>query len=154
MDAMECKTAGLSFFQKLRRFTNMQPQHLSLLSSFTHLSSQLTYWIISEPIRELLHVSCQWQNLQDLKKVWDLAMDRVETLAQVIWPCFAWLVHNQASIFQRAGSSIPMSKCSCLAYAIDVLNAWFFYRWLFRTTLVADGNFTADHMKMRCLRKM
>ena len=40
-----------------------------------------------------------------------------------------------------------MSKCSCLAYAINV---WFFYRWLFRRTLVADGNFTADHMKMRC----
>jgi len=26
----------------------------------------------------------------------------------------------------------------------------FFYRWLFRRTLVADGNFTAYHMKMRC----
>jgi len=29
-------------------------------------------------------------------------------------------------------------------------HAWFFYRWLFRRALVADGNFTADHMKMRC----
>jgi len=31
-----------------------------------------------------------------------------------------------------------------------LLHVWFFYRWLFRRTLVADGNFTADHMKMRC----
>ena len=29
----------------------MQPQHLSLLVFITHLSSQLTYWIISEPIQ-------------------------------------------------------------------------------------------------------
>jgi len=27
---------------------------------------------------------------------------------------------------------------------------WFFYKWLFRRTLVADGSFTADHMKIRC----
>jgi len=53
------------------------------------------------------------------EKVW-IGYGQSGTLAQVIWPCFAWLVHNQASIFQRAGSSIPMSKCSCLAYAIDV----------------------------------
>jgi len=31
-----------------------------------------------------------------------------------------------------------------------LLNAWFSYRWLFRRTLVADVNFTVDHMKMRC----
>src|SRR5882724_5863934 len=77
-------------------------------------------------------------------------MDRAETLAQVIWPCFSQLVHNQASIFQRAGSSIPRSKCSCLAYASMFLDACFSYRWIFRRKLVADGNFTVDHMKMRC----
>src|SRR5882672_11302322 len=75
-------------------------------------------------------------------------MDRAVTLAQVILPCFVQLAHNQASIFQRAGRKIPMSK-SCWVQSM-LLHVWFFYRWLFRRTLVEDGNFTADHMKMRC----
>src|SRR5882724_13240503 len=78
-------------------------------------------------------------------------MDRAEILAQVIWPCFAQRSHNQESIFQRAGSMIPMSQCSCCGLMLWMLpNAWLCYRWIFRRTLVADGNFTADHMKMRC----
>jgi hypothetical protein len=39
------------------------------------------------------------------------------------------------------------------AYFMDVASfslGPLFYRWMFRRTLVADGNFTADHMKMRC----
>jgi len=35
-------------------------------------------------------------------------------------------------------------------YAIDVASAGFSTGGFFRRTLVADGNFTADHMKMRC----
>src|SRR5882724_5354377 len=78
-------------------------------------------------------------------------MDRAKTLAQVIWPCFSQLSHNQASIFQRAGSMIPMSQCSCCGLMLWMLpNAWLCYRWIFRRSLVADGNFTADHMKIRC----
>jgi len=42
-----------------------------------------------------------------------------------------------------------MSKCSCLAYAMMLLNAWFSTGG-FLEKLVADGNFTVDHMKMRC----
>jgi len=78
-------------------------------------------------------------------------MDRAKTLDLVILPCSAQLAHNQASIFQRAGRTILISKCSCLAYFMDVASCsvWpFFYRWHFRRTLVADGNFTADHVKM------
>src|SRR6266850_25041 len=68
MDAMECKTSGLSFFQKLRRFTNNAAPasvpvglHHPLLWSAHLLSFQNRY-------RELLHVSCQWWNLQALKR--------------------------------------------------------------------------------------
>jgi len=44
---------------------------------------------------------------------------------------------------QRAGSMIPMSKCSCLCLLLSMLlHAGFSNRWLFRRTLVADGNFT------------
>src|SRR5882672_9791116 len=77
-------------------------------------------------------------------------MDRAATLAQVIWPCFAQLAHNQVSIFQRAGSMIPMSKCSCLCLCYRCCFMLVFLQVAFRRTLVADGNFTANHMKMRC----
>src|SRR5882672_5089661 len=78
-------------------------------------------------------------------------MDRAVTLAQVIWPCFVQLAHNQASIFQRAGRTIPMSK-SCWVCLCNQCCFMFGFSTggFFRRTLVADGNFTADHMKMRC----
>jgi len=96
----------------------MQPWHLSLLVFITHLSSQLTYWIIQNQYRELVCVSRQWWNLQDLKSL-DLAMDRAKTLAQVIWPCFPSCPQPGINL-PEGWSSIPMSKCFCLAYAIDV----------------------------------
>src|SRR5882724_11856328 len=78
-------------------------------------------------------------------------MDRAKSLAQVIWPCFAQLAHNQASIFQRAGSTIPMSECSCCGLCCGCcLMLDFATGGFLGEHLVVDGNFTADHMKMRC----
>src|SRR5882724_10023309 len=51
MDAMEFKTAGWSFFQKLRRFTNNAAQHLFLLVFITHQSLWSAYlWDHLEPV--------------------------------------------------------------------------------------------------------
>src|SRR5882724_7707625 len=46
----------------------MQPRHLSLLVFITHLSSQLTYWIISEPIQRAAVCVTPVANLQALKR--------------------------------------------------------------------------------------
>src|SRR5882724_881833 len=90
----------------------MQPLHLFLLV-FTTMTLVISLTgSFQNHYREPLCVSWQWQNLQALKGL-DWAMDRAKTLAQVIWPCFSRLAHNQASIFQRAWSMIPMSQCSC-----------------------------------------
>ena len=70
MDAMECKMAGLSFFQKLRRFTN-NAAPASVPVGLHHPSLSLVSWMmgsVQNHYRELLHVSCQWWNLQALKR--------------------------------------------------------------------------------------
>src|SRR5882724_4991856 len=69
MDAMECKTASLSFFQKLRRFTNnAAPASVPVCLHHTSLSLVSSLMGSFENCyRELLHVSCQWRNLQALK---------------------------------------------------------------------------------------
>src|SRR5882724_7617362 len=48
MDAMECKTAGMSFFQKLRRFTNNAAPASVPVGFHHHDSGHLTDAIISE----------------------------------------------------------------------------------------------------------
>src|SRR5882724_8753664 len=51
MDAMECKTAGWSFFQKLRRFTNNAAPASVPVGPHHHDSGHLTDGIISEPLQ-------------------------------------------------------------------------------------------------------
>jgi hypothetical protein len=68
-DAMECKTAAMGFFQKLRRFTNNAfPNTVP-----ARFHSPLVYVEYSDPCkqnryRELMRVSRQWRNLESWKR--------------------------------------------------------------------------------------
>jgi len=86
---------SLRFFQADGGSQIMQPGICPCWSSSPNFSSQLTYWIISDRYREAVCVT-PVADLQALKVGFGYAQSG--DLAQVIWPCFAWLAHNQASI--------------------------------------------------------
>jgi len=102
---------------------------------------------IQDRYRELLHVSRLWRNLQALKQFGfghdEIQEPRPGALAIFCPACpqpginlpEEWEVNPDQRVFFWLGSF----RCSQA-----------FCRWLFRRSLVADGNFTADHMKMRC----
>ncbi|KAG1739749.1 hypothetical protein EDB19DRAFT_1895447 [Suillus lakei] len=100
IDALECKTLAMSFYQKLRRFTN---------NAFPDK--------IPDRYRELMRVSRIWRDLTD----------RSPGLGDLALYCPAC---------PQPGINLPPSKDSYDA-------------WLVMQRYVVDGNFTAQHMKMK-----
>jgi hypothetical protein len=77
-----------------------------------------------------------------------MAMTGTRSLATAIWQNSALHVLSQESTFLTIGIQMIISK----NYLIQPLIYQFIFtlcRWIYRRTLVADGNFKADHMKMR-----
>jgi len=80
----------------------------------------------------------------------DWAMDRAETLAQVIWHCFSWLAKQPGINLPEAGSMSPMSKCSCICLCYGCFLILGFSTSGFQENIGNRWSFTADHMKIRC----
>ena len=65
-----------------------------------------------------------------------------------IWPIFVLLVLSLVSIYQMIGRMTQRSTLIC--QAIEMLNAEScVHRWLYRRSIVVDGNFHADHLQMK-----
>src|SRR5882724_1297038 len=78
-------------------------------------------------------------------------MTRVMVMKTTGTDAGAALFVNLLSFWKKLKPAVLHSMASCCGLMLWMLpNAWLCYRWLFRGSLVADGNFTPDHMKMRC----
>jgi hypothetical protein len=67
IDAVECKTAALTFFSKMRRLTNYNLPGAVPVSNFGNfLLYRLRLW--QDRYRELMRVSRMWRNLISLKR--------------------------------------------------------------------------------------
>src|SRR5882724_7165191 len=127
----------------------MQPLHLFLLVFITMTLVISLMGSFQNHYRELLRVSWQWQNLQALKRFgFGHGQNQDPVPGDLALFCLAC---PQPGINLPEGWEYDSNEsCSCCGLMLWMLpNAWVCYRWLFRRSLVADGNFTADHMKMR-----
>ena len=82
------------------------------------------------------------------ESVLDLDMVKTKMRSQVRWPYFVLCVHNLESTFQRIGESTKTG-----AFIRDQYSGWLptccFSKNLFMRGFMMDGNFQAEHMKMR-----
>ncbi|KAG2114595.1 uncharacterized protein F5147DRAFT_769903 [Suillus discolor] len=112
IDALECKTSAMSFYQKLRRFTN---------NAFPHK--------IPDRYRELMRVSCIWRDLVNrIRFSFAHELDRSPGPGDLALYCPAC---------PQPGINLP-------SFWKDTYDSW-----LVMQRYVIDGNFTAQHMKMK-----
>ncbi|KAG1866103.1 hypothetical protein F4604DRAFT_1881801 [Suillus subluteus] len=112
IDALECKTSAMSFYQKLRRFTN---------NAFPDK--------IPDRYRELMHVSRIWRDLVNRKMFgFEHQTDRSPGPGDLALYCPAC---------PQPGINLPPSWKDS------------YDDWLVMQRYVVDGNFTAQHMKMK-----
>ncbi|KAG1877557.1 hypothetical protein F4604DRAFT_1924204 [Suillus subluteus] len=112
IDALECKTSAMSFYQKLRRFTN---------NAFPDK--------IPDRYRELMRVSRIWRDLVNRKRFgFGHDMERSPGPGDLALYCPAC---------PQPGINLPTS------WRYD------YEEWLVMRRYVVDGNFTAQHMKMK-----
>ncbi|KAG1759239.1 hypothetical protein EDD22DRAFT_981115 [Suillus occidentalis] len=112
IDALECKTSAMSFYQKLRRFTN---------NAFPHK--------IPDRYRELMRVSRIWRDL----------MNRIR---------FGFGHETDRS---PGPGDLALYCPACPQPGINLPSSWkdSYDEWLVMQRYVVDGNFTAQHMKMK-----
>ncbi|KAH7919749.1 hypothetical protein BV22DRAFT_1022428, partial [Leucogyrophana mollusca] len=112
IDALECKTSAMGFFEKLKRLTS---------NSFPHM--------VPDRYRELMRVSRMWRDLQNRKR-------------------FGY-GHNVGSIPGPGGLSLFCPACP--QPGVNLPGNWvdIYKSWLVMPRFVVDGNFSAQHMKMK-----
>ncbi|KAG1828201.1 hypothetical protein EV424DRAFT_1344918 [Suillus variegatus] len=112
IDALECKTSAMSFYQKLRRFTN---------NAFPHT--------IPDRYRELMRVSRIWRDL----------VNRIR---------FGFAHESDRS---PGPGDLALYCPACPQPGINLPSSWkdTYDSWLVMQRYVVDGNFTAQHMKMK-----
>ena len=130
IDAMECKTSAQSFFQKLRRVTNNAfPDEVPVSSpfSFIQFTKQLTNLQIKNRYQELIRVSRQMRKLEVLKRFGSVYEE-----------------------FSSSSGNLAIFCPSCPQPGINLPPNWKdLPNWVTRRTITVDGNFHADHIKMR-----
>ncbi|KAG1866919.1 hypothetical protein F4604DRAFT_1585294 [Suillus subluteus] len=112
IDALECKTSAMSFYQKLRRFTN---------NAFPDK--------IPDQYRELMRVSHIWRDLVNRKR-------------------FGFGHDTERS---PGPGDLALYCPACPQPGINLPTSWRYdyEEWLVMRRYVVDGNFTAQHMKMK-----
>ncbi|KAG1888625.1 hypothetical protein F4604DRAFT_1569672 [Suillus subluteus] len=112
IDALECKTSAMSFYQKLRRFTN---------NAFPDK--------IPDRYRELMRVSHIWRDLVNRKR-------------------FGFGHDTERS---PGPGDLALYCPACPQPGINLPTSWRYdyEEWLVMRRYVVDGNFTAQHMKMK-----
>jgi hypothetical protein len=148
MDALECKTSAMSFCSKLRRFTNnARPSEVPVSPLDWPCDASSHFFSSQDRYRVLLRVSRQWRDLK-ARKEFGLAFTNGESkLGQLAWFCPAcpqpginlpddWEEDPEECVHVTIKSSQFILKSSN-------------YRWVYRRTVVVDGNFSADHQKMK-----
>ncbi|KAG0695343.1 hypothetical protein DFH29DRAFT_814295, partial [Suillus ampliporus] len=112
IDALECKTSAMSFYQKLRRFTN---------NAFPDT--------IPDRYRELMRVSRIWRDLVNRKR-------------------FGFGHDTERS---PGPGDLALYCPACPQPGINLPTSWRYdyEEWLVMRRYVVDGNFTAQHMKMK-----
>ena len=128
IDAMECKTSAQSFFHKLRRVTNNAfPDELPVSSSFASNLPTVDCFFNKNRYLELIRVSRQMRKLKNLKHF--------------------GAVYEDAS---SAAGSLTIYCPSCPQPGVNLPPDWTTLpNWVTRRTITVDGNFHADHIKMR-----
>jgi hypothetical protein len=77
-----------------------------------------------------------------------LVMTQKRHQGMVISPIFVLLVPSLVSIYQMIGRMTQRSTFIC--QPIEMLNTdSCLHRWLYRRSIVVDGNFHADHLQMK-----
>jgi hypothetical protein len=129
IDAMECKTSAQSFFQKLRRVTNNAfPDEVPVSWPFNVIQfiKQLTNVQMKNRYQELIRVSRQMRKLEVSKRFGS--------------------VYDESS----ASGNLSIFCPSCPQPGINLPPDWKdLPGWVTRRTITVDGNFHADHIKMR-----
>ncbi|KAG1847220.1 hypothetical protein F4604DRAFT_1594685 [Suillus subluteus] len=112
IDTLECKTSAMSFYQKLRRFTN---------NAFPDK--------IPDRYRELMRVSHIWRDLVNRKR-------------------FGFGHDTERS---PGPGDLALYCPACPQPGINLPTSWRYdyEEWLVMRRYVVDGNFTAQHMKMK-----
>ncbi|KAG1906569.1 uncharacterized protein F5891DRAFT_901580, partial [Suillus fuscotomentosus] len=112
IDALECKTSAMSFYQKLRCFTN---------NAFPHT--------IPDRYHELMRVSRIWRDL----------VNRIR---------FGFAHESDRS---PGPGDLALYCPACPQPGINLPSSWkdTYDSWLVMQRYVVDGNFTAQHMKMK-----
>jgi hypothetical protein len=127
IDAMECKTSGQSFFHKLRRVTNNAfPDRVPVSSYYFHFKELLINIHLKNRYVELIRVSRQMRKLQVSKRFGEIYQD------------------------SSPPGSLAIFCPACPQPGINLPPNWKeLPSWVTRRTIVVDGNFHADHIKMR-----
>ena len=67
---------------------------------------------------------------------------------RVIWQYFAFLAHSLDSICLQIGK-MTRNRVFKFRVSEQAINYGLTRRWIYRRSIVADGNFHGDHMKMK-----
>ena len=144
VDAVECKTSASSFFSKLRQLTDFSsPQSVPVSQTSNFVCTLLNK--LEDRYRELMRVSRMWRDL----------MARISS----------GLGHEEKPELQPGGLAIFCPACpqpginlpngwdqdpkQCVAFTSASNPTLMVSRWIYTRSIVIDGNFSAEHLKMK-----
>jgi hypothetical protein len=129
IDSMECKTSAQSFFEKLRRLTNNAfPDEVPVRPPFIFPQSikVLTDLQMKNRYQEMIRVNRQMRKLEVSKRF--------------------GLIYDESS----SPGNFTIFCPACPQPGVNLPPGWKdLPKWLTRRTIAVDGNFHADHIKMR-----
>jgi hypothetical protein len=131
IENLECKTAALNFYNKLRRMTsNSFPDLVKVsLKPSEHPFHFVTGKWHQDRYEELMRVTRQWRDLKYRK-----------------WHGFAHTPDKEPG-----KGALALCCPTCPQPEVNIPNTWKEdpRRWLYTRSITMDGNFSADHIKMR-----
>jgi hypothetical protein len=148
LDNLECKTTPSQFFSRLRRLTNDEFPNTVPVSGLSMYPERLTNWQTQDRYRELLRVCRQWRALISRKR-FGFGYEENEGTKPGSMAVFC-------ALCAQPGINLPNDwkeyenryvKRHQRRIAAEIL--YFFSKVLFMRGFMMDGNFQAEHMKMR-----
>ena len=144
VDAVECKTSASNFFNKLRRLTEFSnPQSVPVSDDYMAVWEFLN--LPKDRYRELMRVSRMWRDLM-ARVDSGLAHDEMAELQPGCLAIFCPVCPQPGINLPKGWDQDPKRYIAFTPSGNLVLMVT---RWLYTRSIVIDGNFSAEHLKMR-----
>lgn len=146
IESLEGKTSASNFYSQLRRITNNRFPHL-LPVCITLLHSQSMLTTRQDRYREFMRVFRQWRDLI-LRKRFGQGHDHDSSPSQAGLALFCPACPQPGINTPLGWKKQPSCVFRCFLFNMTMILI-FRPSWLYRRSIVVDGNFSLEHMRMK-----